>query len=363
MDSITEELPLTPDAWESRARALLPAATYDYYAGGAGDERTLRANRDAWSDLFLRPRVLVDVSEVDTSLRLLGLDLPHPILLAPTAFQRLAHPEGELATARAAGATGSLLVASSLSTTPIDEIGRVATGPLWLQLYVFRDRALAAELVQRGRAAGCRAVCLTVSVPVQGNRERDAHNRFRLPDGLSMANFTGYLQANFPDLGPGSGLDRFIAQQFDPRVTWTDVERLRETAGAPVVLKGILTREDARLAVEHGAAAVIVSNHGGRQLEGALPTAHALREVVEGVDGRIPVLVDGGIRRGGDVVRALALGAAAVLIGRPYLWGLAVGGQRGVERVVELLVADVRRTLALIGRASLGDVDRSVLAS
>jgi 4-hydroxymandelate oxidase len=355
-------LPLTPEEWESRARALLPRQTYDYYAGGACDERTLRANRDVWGEMFLRPRVLVDVSRPDTSVHLLGLDLPHPIVLAPTAFQRLAHPEGELATARAAGATGSLLIASSLSTTTIEEIGAVATGPLWLQLYVFRDRGISVDLVRRAVAAGCRAVCLTVSVPVQGNRERDAHNRFRLPDGLEMANFRGFMQAHFPELGAASGLDRFIARQFDPSLTWADVDRLRETAGVPVLLKGILTREDARLAVEHGVSAVIVSNHGGRQLEGALPTARALSEVMDGVAGRIPVIVDGGIRRGADVVRAIALGATAVMIGRPYLWGLAVGGQRGVERVVEQLVGDLVRTMALIGRTSLRDIGADVLA-
>ena len=356
-----DELPHTPDGWEAAARARLPAQTYDYYAGGAGDERTLRANRDAWGDLFFRPRVLTDVGAVDTSVDLPGLRLPHPVVLAPTAFQRLAHPDGELATARAAAATGSLLIASSLSTTTIEEIGAAATGPLWLQLYVFRDRAISADLVARGVAAGCRAVCLTVSVPVQGNRERDAHNRFALPAGLEMANFRGHAQAHFPD-GAASGLERFIGSQFDASLGWDTVEWLRATAGVPVWLKGILSGEDARLAVEHGAAGVIVSNHGGRQLEGAWPTARALAEVVEGAEGRIPVLVDGGVRRGGDVVRALALGATAVMIGRPYLWGLAVAGQTGVERVVEQLVADTRRTLALVGCASARALDPGVLA-
>ena len=306
--------------------------------------------------------MLVDVAEVDTSVTLLGTELPHPVLLAPTAFQRLAHPDGELATARAAAATGSLLVASTLATTPIEEIGAAATGPLWLQLYIFRDRGLSAELVRRGREAGWRAVCLTVSVPVQGNRERHARNRFQLPEGLELANFRGELQSHFPDGGRPSGLDRFIEEQFDARLTWSAVEWLREIAGQPVMVKGILSREDGRLAVEHGAAAIIVSNHGGRQLDGALPTARALSEVVEAVEGRVPVLVDGGIRRGPDVLRAVALGAAAVLIGRPYLWGLAVAGQQGVERVVELLVSDLRRALALTSCPRLRDVDARLLA-
>jgi 4-hydroxymandelate oxidase len=356
------DLPVSPEAWEARAREVLPRETYDYYAGGAGDEITLRANRAGWDDLFLRPRVLVDVAEVDTSVHLLGELLPHPVVLAPTAFQRLAHDDGELATVRAAGATGSLLGASSLSNVTIEEIGAAATGPLWLQLYVFRDRELSADLVRRGREAGCRALCLTVSVPVQGNRERDADNRFCLPDGLEMANFCGHVQARMPEPTGSSSLAHFIEEQFDPSLTWDSVGWLLETAGVPVVLKGILSREDARLAVEHGAAAVVVSNHGGRQLDGSWPTVRALREVVEGVDGRIPVLVDGGIRRGADVLRAVALGATAVLIGRPYLWGLAVAGQLGVERVVESLVADLRRTLALTGRTSLSEVDSRVLA-
>ena len=234
------DLPLSPEAWEARAREVLPSETYDYYAGGAGDEVTLRANRDAWGELFLRPRVLVDVGEVDTSVRLLGELLPHPVVLAPTAFQRLAHDEGELATARAAGATGSLLVASSLSTVTIEAIGAAATGPLWLQLYVFRDREISADLVRRGREAGCRALCLTVSVPVQGNRERDANNSFHLPDGLEMANFSGHVQAHMPEPGGSSGLDRFIGEQFDPSLTWDAVGWLLETAGVPVVLKGSL---------------------------------------------------------------------------------------------------------------------------
>ena len=364
-DSLPPSLPPSPDDWEARARETLTAHAYDYFAGGAGDEVTLRANRSAWTEMFLRPRVLVDVSEVDPSVELLGTRLPHPVVLAPTAFQRLAHPDGEIATARAAAATGSLLVASSLSTVTIEEIGAAATGPLWLQLYVFKDRGISADLVQRGRAAGCRAVCRTVSVPVQGNRERDARNGFKLPEGLDMANFRGLVQERMPDrrgTEPTSGLDRLVSEQFDASLTWDAVDWLRGIAGMPVVLKGIMTREDARLAVQHGVSAVVVSNHGGRQLEGAWPTSRALRDVVEGVEGKIPVRVDGGIRRGGDVLREIALGATAVQIGRPYLWGLAAGGQRGVERVVELLVSDLKRAMALTGCPSLRDVDPGLLA-
>jgi len=351
--------PLSLAAYEAAAREALHPLVYDYYAGGADDERTVRGNADAYGELHLRPRVLVDVSGVDPSVELLGERLPFPILLAPTAFQRLAHSEGELATARAAHATGTVLVASSLSTVTLEAIAGIG-GSLWFQLYVFRDRELTHELVLRAERAGFRALCLTVTVPVQGNRERDVRNRFRLPPELEMANFTGLTQARMP-AGEGSGLDGFIASQFDPSLDWSALEWLRSITRLPILVKGIVTPEDARLAVEHGAAGVIVSNHGGRQLDTAEPTIRSLPRVTEAVDDRIPVLVDGGIRRGTDVLKALALGARAVLIGRPYLWGLAVDGQSGVERTVLLLRREFERALALVGRASPAELDPSLL--
>ncbi|MBW3535913.1 MAG: alpha-hydroxy-acid oxidizing protein [Gemmatimonadetes bacterium] len=350
-------------AMEARAREALSRDVYDYYAGGAEDEITLAANEAAFRDVFFRPRVLVDVSGVDTSLELLGSRLEHPVILAPTAFQRLAHPEGEAATARAAAATGALMVASSLSTLTIEAIaGAAPSAPRWLQLYVFRDRGLSESLVRRAEAAGCSAVCLTVSVPVQGNRERDAHNRFALPDGMEMANFTGHLQAHFPDARGGSALGAFIQREFDPTLTWEALAWLRSVTRLPVVVKGVMTSEDGRLAVDHGADAVVVSNHGGRQLDGAEPTLRALPRVADAVEGRVPVLMDGGVRRGTDVAKAMALGATAVMVGRPYLWGLAVAGQGGVEHVVGMLVGELRRTMALLGRPTLGALDRSALA-
>lgn len=353
--------PLNLREYEDVARAKLPEMVYGYYAGGADDEITLAANRSAYGDIFLRPRVLVDVSGVDTSLELLGERLAVPVLLAPTAFQRLAHPEGERATARAARAAGTLLVASTLSTTSIEETAGAAPGPLWFQLYVYRDRGLSRELVERAQAAGCRALCLTVTLPVAGNRERDARSGFALPPGMEMANFTGLDQAGFPGAS-GSGLAAFVAQQFDTSLTWEAVEWLRSISNLPVLVKGVVTAEDAALAVEHGAAGIIVSNHGGRQLDTAEPTVRALPRVVEAAADRVPVLVDGGIRRGTDVLKALALGARAVLIGRPYLWGLAADGQAGVERVLALLRAELERAMALTGRPTLDAIDRSVLA-
>jgi 4-hydroxymandelate oxidase len=303
--------------------------------------------------------VLVDVSRVDTSVTLLGERVTAPVLLAPTAFQRLANPEGELATARAARAAGTILVASTLSTFTVEEIAAEA-GALWLQLYVFQDRSITRELVERAEAAGCKAICLTVTVPVQGNRERDARNDFTLPAGVEMANFTGLRQARFPD-ATGSRLNAFIGQEFDPSLSWDAVEWLRSITTLPIVLKGILTPEDALLAVEHGADAVIVSNHGGRQLDGGEPTLLALPRVASAIAGRIPVLIDGGIRRGSDAVKAICLGATAVLVARPYLWGLTVGGQAGVEDVLRILRAEIVRTMSLLGRPTLAALDESAL--
>lgn len=351
--------PLNLFEYEAAARERLSPDAYDYYAGGADDELTLHANHTAYRRWLLRPRVLVDVSRVDTRITLLGHELELPVLLAPTAFQRLAHDDGETASARAARAAGTLLVASTLATTPVEEIGR-AGRPFWFQLYVYRDRAISLDLVQRARAAGATALVLTVTLPVQGNRERDARNGFRLPPGLEMANFTGLQQSRMPG-ATGSGLDAFIAEQFDASLTWEAVDWLRSVSGMPVLVKGVVAPEDAALAVEHGAAGIIVSNHGGRQLDTGIPTAWALPDVVAAVAGEVPVLVDGGIRRGTDVLKALALGASAVLIGRPYLWGLAVNGQAGVEHVLALLRRELERALALVGRPRIGELNADVL--
>jgi isopentenyl diphosphate isomerase/L-lactate dehydrogenase-like FMN-dependent dehydrogenase len=359
--SETADRPLNLDGYEAIARQRLPTMVYDYYAGAADDELTLRENRASYGRIFLRPRVLRDVSAMDTASTLLGHRLATPVLLAPTAFQKLADPDGEVASARAARAAGSLLVASTLSTTPIEEVGAAAGGPFWFQLYVYRDRALSLELVERAKAAGCTALCLTVTFPVAGNRERDVRNRFLLPPGLEMANFRGLRQADFPAT-EGSGLAAFVAQQFDPALTWEAVEWLRAVSGLPVLVKGVVTPEDAALAVSHGAAGIIVSNHGGRQLDTAEPTIRALPRVVEAVAGRVPVLVDGGVRRGTDVPQALALGASAVLIGRPALWALAAGGQAGVERVLSLLTQELARAMALCGCRSLDEIEPALLS-
>lgn len=347
------------DELEARARERLSAEAYDYYAGGADAETTVSDNRSAWAEIRLRPRVLVDVSAVDRSIELLGMRLPSPIGVAPTAFHRLADPEGERATAL--GAEGRLLIASSMSTVPIEDIVAAATGPVWLQLYVFRDRGLSEALVRRAEQAGCVGLCLTVDVPVAGNRERDVRNHFALPDGIEVANFGGIFQGALP-AGLGSGLTRYIASQFDPSLDWGVLDWLRGTTRLPIIVKGVQHPDDGRMAVESGASAIVVSNHGGRQLDGADATARILPDVVASVEGRVPVLVDGGLRHGTDVARALASGARAVLLGRPVLWGLAVGGAAGVARVLGAMDEGFDRTMGLLGARTVDELGPEVLA-
>lgn len=355
-------LPMNVAECEQAARGRLPHAVYEYYARGAEEETTLEENAAAFRSIHFRPRGLVDVSEIDTRRSLLGVELPSPIALAPTAFHRLAHEEGESATARAAGRKGHLMIASSLATTRIEDIAAAGPAPLWLQLYVFRDRSLSEELVRRAVDAGCTAVCLTIDVPVAGNREHDARNHFSLGDAVEIANFAGYIQSRFPETNADSGLAAFVAEQFDPSLTWEVVDWLRGIAGVPVVVKGIQHPADAELAVESGASAVVVSNHGGRQLDGAEPSIRLLPDVVGAVRGRVPVLVDGGIRRGSDVAKAICLGAEAVLVGRPYLWGLTLGGENGVSHVLDLLDGELRRAMALLGAPSLAELGPDRLA-
>jgi 4-hydroxymandelate oxidase len=338
---------------ERRARERLDRSAYDYFAGGADDELTLAANPAAWARLRLRPHVLRDVGAVETSTTVLGAPVSIPILVGPVAYQRLAHPEGELATAAAAAAAGTLMVVSTQATVPLEEIAAVVPAPRWFQLYVYRDRGIAAGLVRRAAAVGYQAIVLTVDVPVPGNRERDKRNRFQLPPGMRLANLAV----------PEERVDVVgVARHFDPTVTPEAIGWLREQSGLPVVVKGVLRGDDAAACLDAGAAAIVVSNHGGRQLDSAIATADALGEVVEAVAGRAEVYVDGGIRRGADVVKALALGARAVLLARPIVWGLATGGAKGVEAVLDGYREELERALALCGTPTLADITRDLLA-
>lgn len=342
--------------FERAARGRLSGTVFDFYQGGAGDEWTLGANRGAFARWALRPRVLVDVSSVDASTTVLGHPVSFPVLLAPVAFQRMAHPDGEVAAARAAARAGTAIVVSTSATASIEEVAG-AGGTRWFQLYAQRDRGETAALIDRASASGYRALVLTVDAPLLGRRERDERNGFSLPPGLGLANFGGQALPG----RTGSGLAAYSAARMDPGLTWTDVEWVRDHCDLPLLLKGILRADDALRAVESGVAGVIVSNHGGRQLDGAIPGLLALPEIVEAVGGRAEVLVDGGVRRGVDVLRALALGARAVLVGRPYVWGLAVGGEAGALRVLEMLRDELTMAMALSGTPTVEDVDRSLV--
>ena len=346
--------------FERRAAELLPAMVYDYYAGGAFDEIALKENHAAYDRIKLMYRVLVDVSERDTATRVLGHDVSMPVLVAPTAFQCMANDEGETATARASGAAGTIMVVSTLSNKAVEEIAAAASGPLWFQLYVYKDRAVSVDLIRRVEAAGCTAIVMTVDAPVWGCRERDVRNQFQLPSGLTAKNLFAAGMERFPDEG-GSGLTAYIASVIDPTLNWNDIGWLRGVTSLPILIKGVVRGDDAARAVQEGADGVIVSNHGGRQLDSAPATIDALPEVVDAVGGRAEVLVDGGIRRGTDVVKALARGARAVLVGRPILWGLAVDGQRGVARTLEILRSELDLAMGLCGCRRIEDITDALL--
>jgi 4-hydroxymandelate oxidase len=345
---------------EAVARRKMPRASFDYYAGGAEDERTLTRNRAAMDRWVLLHRVLVDVSRPDLSTTFLGAPSTMPIALAPTAFHKLAHPEGERATARAAGTAGVVMTASTIASTPLEAIAEAASGPLWFQLYVYKDRDLARDLAERAERSGYRALMLTVDTPVLGQRERDFRNGFMLPRGVTMANFDVYGDRYERWSVPG-GMAARVHDLMDQSLTWEAVSWLRSISRLPIILKGIVRADDARRAVDAGVDAIVVSNHGGRQIDGGEATILALPDVVDAAAGRMEVYVDGGFQRGSHILKALALGAKGVLIGRPYLWGLAAGGEAGVERVLEILRAELVLAMALAGSPRLADIDRSLV--
>jgi 4-hydroxymandelate oxidase len=336
-----EDQALSLPDFESLAHSHISHGAWERIQGGAADELTVRWNQEAYQHIRLRPRVLVDVSKLDTRIKLLGQDLPFPILLAPTGAQGFVYPDGDLATARGAGVAQAILVISSSASLPVDQVARAATGAVWFQLYVQKDRGFTRDLVQRAENAGCRAICVTVDSPTHGARNREEHARGELPE-RPLPNLRG-------------------KDYLDPTLTWKDIEWLQGFAKTPVLLKGILNPDDAAIAVKAGVPGIIVSNHGGRNLDTVPATIDALPLVVEKVSGRIPVIVDGGIRRGTDVLKALAMGAAAVGIGRPYLYGLGVAGADGVQRVVEILRKEFELAMMLTGRPTIASIDRSVI--
>ncbi|MGA6948021.1 MAG: alpha-hydroxy acid oxidase [Solirubrobacterales bacterium] len=331
---------------ERLAAERLEPGTHGYFAGGAGDERTLRRNAEAYENWELLSRVLVDVSGVSTRATVLGAELEMPILVGPVAFQLLAHADGEAGMARAAKEAGTVMCLSSLTSTRPAEVAEAAPGGrLWMQVYLFRDRGVTRAMVEEAAEAGYEALLLTVDAPYAGRRERDLRTGFQVPAEIRAPAIEAAV-------GHRSLTTAEVFGLVDPSITWNDLEQLCGEFDLPILVKGLITGEDAALAVEHGAAGVVVSNHGGRQLDNAPATIDALPEVVEAVAGRIPVVIDGGIRRGTDVAVALAIGAEAVLIGRPALWGLAVDGEAGAGRALGMLADELRLALALLGAPS-----------
>ncbi len=344
--------------YERAAPARMSAVAWAYISGGAADEHTLRWNHEAYARLRLRPRTLTDVSRIDPRATLFRRTHAFPVLLAPCAYHKLVHPEGEVATARGAAASGATLVVSTSATTTLEEVAAASAQPKWFQLYVQPDRDFTRELVRRAEAADYETLVVTVDTPVLGPRYREKRTPFAMPPGMERANLRGLVTATG---GHRPSEETIYSAMLDPKLTWKEITWLRSLTKRPFLLKGILTADDAARALDHGADGVIVSNHGGRNLDTLPATIDALPEVAARIAGRVPVLVDGGIRRGTDVLKAIALGANAVLIGRPYLHGLAVGGADGVARVVGILRREFEMAMALTGRRTLAEIDRSVL--
>ncbi|KAK9936796.1 hypothetical protein M0R45_013620 [Rubus argutus] len=345
MDEITNV-----SEYEKIAKEKLPKMVYDYYASGAEDQWTLKENERAFSRILFRPRILIDVSKIDLRTTVLGFNISMPIMIAPTAMQKMAHPEGEFATARAASAADTIMTLSSWATSSVEEVASTGPGIRFFQLYV--NRNVVAQLVKRAEKAGFKAIALTVDTPRLGRREADIKNRFTLPPNLTLKNFEN-IDLGKMDKTNDSGLASYVAGQIDRTLNW-----LRTITRLPILVKGVITAEDAQLAVQYGAAGIIVSNHGARQLDYVPATIMALEEVVKATRGIIPVFLDGGVRRGTDVFKALALGASGVFIGRPVLFSLAAAGETGVRKVLQMLRDEFELTMALCGCRSLKEIRR-----
>ncbi|WRX28468.1 FMN-dependent dehydrogenase - like 6 [Theobroma cacao] len=386
--------------YDAIAKQKLPKMVYDYYASGAEDQWTLQENRNAFSRILFRPRILIDVSKIDMTTTVLGFKLSMPIMIAPTAMQKMAHPEearfcsfahvclsrqtrkpasfmmdliaftgrdsngeifefvtGEYATARAASAAGTIMTLSSWATSSVEEVASTGPGIRFFQLYVYKDRHVVAQLVRRAERAGFKAIALTVDTPRLGRREADIKNRFTLPPFLTLKNFEG-LDLGKMDKADDSGLASYVAGQIDRTLSWKDVKWLQTITKLPILVKGVLTAEDTRIAIQSGAAGIIVSNHGARQLDYVPATIMALEEVVKAAQGRVPVFLDGGVRRGTDVFKALALGASGIFIGRPVVFSLAAEGEAGVRKVLSMLREEFELTMALSGCRSLKEITR-----
>ncbi|XP_041017919.1 peroxisomal (S)-2-hydroxy-acid oxidase GLO4-like isoform X1 [Juglans microcarpa x Juglans regia] len=352
---IMEGEPVNVNEFQELARLALPKMYYDYYNGGAEDQYTLKENVESFRKIVLRPRILVDVSRIDLSTTILGHRISAPIMIAPTAFHKLAHPEGEVATARAAAASNTIMVLSCMSTCTVEEVASSCNAVRFFQLYVYKRRDISAQLVHRAERNGYKAIVLTVDAPRLGRREADIKNKMIAPQ---LNNFEGLISTKV-DHDEGSNLEAFAKGTFDASFCWRDLGWLRAITNLPILIKGVLTREDAIKAMEVGVDGIIVSNHGARQLDFTPATSCVLEEVVHAVVGKVPVLFDGGVRRGTDVFKALALGAQAVLVGRPVVYGLAAKGEYGVKRVIEMLKDELELTMTLSGCPGVKDISRS----
>ncbi|KAF9588991.1 hypothetical protein IFM89_017670 [Coptis chinensis] len=346
------------EEYEPLAKQRLPKMVFDYYASGAEDQWTLKENRNAFSRILFRPRILIDVSHIDLSTTVLGYKISMPIMISPTAMQKMAHPDGEYATARAAASANTAMVLSSWSTSSVEEVASTGPGLRFFQLYVYKNRNVVAQLVRRAEKAGFKAIALTVDTPRLGRREADIKNRFNLPPHLTLKNFEG-LDLGKMEKTSDSGLASYVAGQIDRSLEWKDIQWLQTITKLPILVKGVMTAEDTRLSIQHGAAGIIVSNHGARQLDYVPATISCLEEVVKAAQGRIPVFLDGGVRRGTDVFKALALGASGIFIGRPVLYSLAVEGEAGVKNVLQMLRDEFELTMALAGCRSLKEITRN----
>lgn len=351
---------LTVGDFEAAAQEKLPQSTWDYFASGADDQLTLERNRAAFRNYEIWYRVLVDISEIDMTTTVLGTPLPFPILVSPTAYQKLAHDEGEAATAKGAAEVGTVMTLSTISTMTIEEVASAAAGPKWFQLYVHKDRGLTKSLLERAEAAGYLAIALTVDAPVLGRRLADERNRFALPEGLSMVNL-GELADDVSEAGAGSALTGYLATRHDASLSWDDLEWLRSITTLPLLIKGLVRADDAKRAADAGVEGIVVSNHGGRQLDGAPAAIDALAEVVDAAGDRCEVLMDGGIRWGTDALKALALGATAVMVGRPVVWGLSVAGADGVARVLGILRDELQTAMTLAGCPNVASITRDLI--
>jgi len=353
--------PINISDFEFLAGEKLHKSVFDYYSGGANDEITLKENCEAFKRIFLKYRILVDVSKRDLSTEVLGQKISMPVIVAPTAFHKIAHPDGESATAKASGNAGTIMILSTLSNTSIEDVVKASTGSVWFQLYVFRDREITKELIRKAEAAGVKAIVLTVDTPLLGQREKDMRNKFDLPNGLEIANLAFVSKTNLI-VNNDSGLAGYVKENLDPSLSWKDIDWLRSVTSLPVILKGIACKEDALIAVDHNVDGIVVSNHGGRQLDTCCAAIDVLPEISDAVKGNTEIFMDGGIRRGTDILKAVALGAKAVLTGRPVLWGLTYNGCNGVTDVLNIFKKEFDLAMALCGCTNVNSISKELIA-